>query len=264
MKAQLKVIYLGGPTAVLEYEGLRFITDPTFDPSDTDYNIGSNLSVRKTAGPALADIGKIDIILLSHDQHHDNFDGAGRELANHVATTFTTAAGADRLKGNSIGLQPWESKTLEAPNGALVKITATPARHGPAGIEKISGDVIGFILSFSGEGNFEIYITGDTVYYEGIAEVARRFNPGYVFIFAGAAQPRGPYRVTMSTNDALDTAAVFRDATIIPLHYEGWSHYTEGREELKQSFEALGIGGRLKILEAGKAEYLNLGQEEIR
>jgi L-ascorbate metabolism protein UlaG (beta-lactamase superfamily) len=262
MMDKLKVTYLRGPTAILEYAGLRFITDPTFDPSDTSYNIGANLTVRKTAGPVLEDIGKIDVILLSHDQHHDNFDGGGRELARHVATTFTTAAGAERLKGNSIGLQPWESKTITAPNGDEVRITATPARHGPAGIEKISGDVIGFILSFSGSDNFEIYVTGDTVYYEGIAEVARRFNPRYVFIFAGAAQPRGPYHVTMSTNDALDTAAVFRNAIMIPLHYEGWSHYTEGQAELKQSFEALGIGDRLKVLEAGKTEYLALVLQE--
>lgn len=253
---KLKVTYLGGPTAILEYARLRFMTDPTFDPSDTIYNIGPDLTYRKTSDPVSGDTGKIDIILLSHDQHHDNFDAGGRVLANQAATVFTTVAGAARLKGNSIGLAPWESKTITAANGDLVTITGTPARHGPAGIEKISGDVTGFVLTFSGQHNFELYITGDTVYYEGIAEVARRFKPRYVFIFAGAAQPRGPYHVTMSTNDALDTAAVFPDATLIPLHYEGWSHYTEGQAELKLSFDALGIGGRLKVLEAGKAVTL--------
>jgi L-ascorbate metabolism protein UlaG (beta-lactamase superfamily) len=252
----LKVTYLGGPTAILEISGLRFITDPTFDPQDTVYSIGGDLTVKKTAGPVLTDIGNIDIILLSHDQHHDNFDKGGRELANHVAKIFTTAVGAERLKGTSIGLQTWESQTITAPNGDEITITSTPARHGPAGIEKISGDVTGFILTVKGKVNYEVYITGDTVYYEGIAEVAKKFNPAYVFIFAGAGQPRGPYNVTMGTNDALDTAHVFPDAIIIPLHYEGWSHYTQGQDVLSQSFNALGVGNQLKVLTAGKTEML--------
>ncbi|HEY4194042.1 MAG TPA: hypothetical protein VGM63_00785, partial [Mucilaginibacter sp.] len=91
----------------------------------------------------------------------------------------------------------------------------------------------------------------DTVFYEGIKEVAARFSPQYIFIFAGAAKPRGPFNVTMGTNDAIDTAFAFPDATIIPVHFEGWSHYTETGEMLRQSFEALGIADRLKILEPG-------------
>jgi L-ascorbate metabolism protein UlaG (beta-lactamase superfamily) len=253
---QLQVTYLGGPTAIISFSGLRFITDPTFDPSNTTYSLGGGLSYTKLSDPVTTDIGDIDFILLSHDQHNDNFDQGGRELAGRVAKTFTTPIGAERLKGNSIGLHTWESQTITAPNGDQVTITSTPARHGPAGIEKISGDVTGFILDVKGENNFQVYITGDTVYYEGVAEVAGRFNPAYVFIFAGAAQPRGPFNVTMGSNDAIDTAFKFPKSTIIPLHYEGWSHYTEGQDVLSRSFTALGIIDRLKVLQAGLTETL--------
>jgi L-ascorbate metabolism protein UlaG (beta-lactamase superfamily) len=251
-----KVTYLNGPTAILEISGLRFITDPTFDPSDTIYPLAPNLSVKKTADPVTTDIGTIDYVLLSHDQHFDNFDKEGRDLAGRVGKIFTTAAGAERLKGNSIGLQTWESTTVTAPNGDEITITSTPARHGPAGIEKISGDVTGFILTVRGEKNFEIYITGDTVYYEGVATVSERYQPAYVFIFAGGAQPRGPFNVTMGTNDAIDTAYKFPKATIIPLHYEGWSHYTQGGDVLRRSFDALGVGDRLRMLTPGVTEAL--------
>jgi L-ascorbate metabolism protein UlaG (beta-lactamase superfamily) len=251
-----KAIYLGGPTVILEISGLRFITDPTFDPANTSYSIGPDLTVTKTADPILKEIGHIDIVLLSHDQHFDNFDASGRALTGKVSKVITTAAGAERLKGSSIGLHTWESHVLIAPNGDQITITSTPARHGPAGIEKISGDVTGFIVTVKGANDYEIYITGDTVYYEGIAEIARRFNPSYVFVFAGGAQPRGPFNVTMSTNDAIDTSHVFPEAIIIPLHYEGWSHYTQGGDVLSRSFNALGIGERLRILIAGKTEEL--------
>ncbi|MEN0053805.1 MAG: MBL fold metallo-hydrolase [Mucilaginibacter sp.] len=252
----LKVTYLGGPTIILEISGIRFIVDPTFDEANTTYPLGPNLTVTKTAGPVSTDIGHIDAILLSHDQHYDNFDGAGRELAKKVDKVFITAEGAERMKGSSIGLHPWESYIMDAPNGDKVTITSTPARHGPAGIEKISGEVTGYIITVSGSANYELYITGDTVYYDGVAQVAKKYKPAYIFANAGGAQPRGPFFVTMSTNDVLDTSYVFPEAIVIPLHYEGWSHYTQGQDALTQSFNALGIGNRLKILPAGISESL--------
>jgi L-ascorbate metabolism protein UlaG (beta-lactamase superfamily) len=244
MKNEVNVTYLGGPTIILEIGGLRLMTDPTLDPAGEQFMINDKPAYHKTEGPATTEIGKIDVVLLSHDQHGDNLDHAGRELLNQVDKTLTTKIGAERLGGNAIGLAPWESITL---NDEVV-ITGTPARHGPAGSEKLTGDVTGFIVTAAG---IQIYITGDTVFYDGVKEVAERFKPQYVFIFAGAAKPRGPFNVTMGTNDAIDTAFAFPDATIIPVHFEGWSHYTETGEMLQQSFNALSIGGQLRILAPG-------------
>ena len=244
MKSEVNVTYLGGPTIILEIGGLRLMTDPTLDPAGEQFMINDKPAYHKTEGPATTDIGKINVVLLSHDQHGDNLDHAGRELLKQVDKTLTTKIGAERLGGNALGLAPWESIAL---NDEVV-ITGTPARHGPAGSEKLTGDVTGFIVTIAG---LQIYITGDTVFYDGVKEVAEKFKPQYVFIFAGAAKPRGPFNVTMGTNDAIDTAFAFPDATIIPVHFEGWSHYTETGEMLQQSFNALGIGGQLRILQPG-------------
>lgn len=244
MKSEVNVTYLGGPTIILEIGGLRLMTDPTLDPAGQQFMINDKPAYHKTEGPATTDIGKIDVVLLSHDQHGDNLDHAGRELLKQVDKTLTTKIGAERLGGNALGLTTWESIAL---NDEVV-ITGTPARHGPAGSEKLTGDVTGFIVTIAG---LQLYITGDTVFYDGVKEVAEKFKPQYVFIFAGAAKPRGPFNVTMGTNDAIDTAFAFPDATIIPVHFEGWSHYTETGEMLQQSFNALGIGDKLRILEPG-------------
>jgi L-ascorbate metabolism protein UlaG (beta-lactamase superfamily) len=153
----LNVTYIGGPTAILEIDGLRIMTDPTLDPAGSIYHI-PNLTVEKTKDPAKVDIGKIDIVLLSHDQHFDNFDNAGRQLVKNVPKTYTTISGAERLKGTSVGLAPWQSDIVLTPEGTEIIVTATPARHGPAGIEKIQGEVTGFILSLKGAMPLEIYI----------------------------------------------------------------------------------------------------------
>jgi L-ascorbate metabolism protein UlaG (beta-lactamase superfamily) len=245
MKDTVNVTYLGGPTIILEIGGLRLITDPTLDPAGETFMIGDKPGYWKTSGPATLEVGHIDAVLLSHDQHGDNLDHAGRRLLEAVGKTFTTPIGAERLGSNATGLSPWETVRLND----HVTITGTPARHGPAGSEKLTGDVTGFIVESP---ELQIYITGDTVFYEGISEIASRYNPQYVFIFAGAAKPRGPFNVTMGSNDAIDTAFAFPNATIIPVHFEGWSHYTEGGEVLQQSFTALGIADRLRILTPGE------------
>ena len=137
-------------------------------------------------------------------------------------------------------------------------ITATPARHGPAGIEPLSGDVIGFVLTSGNPGSRPIYISGDTVWFDGVAEVARRFNAGVVLPFAGAAQTRGPFHLTMDTNDAIETAHAFPDAVIVPLHTDGWAHFRQNGNDLRASFDTLGFGSRLKLLEPGVATVIEV------
>ncbi|HEX7793657.1 MAG TPA: MBL fold metallo-hydrolase, partial [Vicinamibacterales bacterium] len=75
----MQVTYIGGSTALLEVDGLRLLTDPTFDPPGTSYTTPV-YTLRKTTGPAvpLAGLGHVDVVLLSHDHHFDNLDHAGR------------------------------------------------------------------------------------------------------------------------------------------------------------------------------------------
>jgi L-ascorbate metabolism protein UlaG (beta-lactamase superfamily) len=247
---EIKAIYVGGPTIILEIGPYRLMTDPTLDPGGSSFRLNDKMTEAKTAGPATDDLGEIDLVLLSHDQHFDNLDNAGRTFLDKAAAVLTTTSGAGRLQKNSIGLLHWETYTLSGKDGLEITITATPARHGPAGVEKITGDVIGFLLSIGKNGR-QIFITGDTTFFEGIVKVSERFNPQYVFIFAGAARPRGPFNVTMSTNDAIDTAAKFPSAILIPIHSEGWSHYTEHNTTLIEAFSILGIDKQLMILEPG-------------
>ena len=125
--------YVGGPTALLDIGGLRLLTDPTFDPPGAEYRAGSYL-LRKTQGPALAPeaLGRIDVVLLSHDHHFDNLDGSGRALLTRVPRVLAPRAAADRLGGTAIGLDPWQVTELSGSTN-VVRVTATPARHGQIG-----------------------------------------------------------------------------------------------------------------------------------
>lgn len=242
------ITLIGGPTALIEIDGFRLLTDPTFDEPG-QYEL-PHVVLEKLTAPALtADaVGEIDAVLLSHDQHADNLDHGGRTFLGRAPRVLTTEAGAKRLGGTAEGLAPWQTTGLRA-RGRTLTVTATPARHGPAGIEPLSGDVIGFVLQ--PQRGAPIYVSGDTVFYDGVAEVARRFQPGVVLPFAGAAQTRGPFHLTMDTNDTVETARVFADALIVPVHTDGWAHFRQSAQDLRKTFDALGFGPRLRLLEPG-------------
>jgi L-ascorbate metabolism protein UlaG (beta-lactamase superfamily) len=247
----ISITLIGGPTALIEIDGFRLLTDPTFDAPGA-YQL-PHVKLEKLTGPALAakDIGEVDAVLLSHDQHSDNLDHSGKEFLAHAKRVLTTQAGAKRLGGNAEGFAPWEVTELTGKNAHSLTVTATPARHGPAGIEPLSGDVIGFVVSSSGPGSRPLYVSGDTVWFDGVAEVAKRFKAGVVLPFAGAAQTRGPFHLTMDTNDTIETARAFPDAMIVPVHTDGWAHFRQSAGDLRASFDTLGFGARLKILEPG-------------
>ncbi len=131
---EVRLTHIGGPTLLIEFGGWRLLTDPTFDPAGGRYAFGWGTGSVKTAAPALApaELGEIDAVLLSHDQHDDNLDAAGRELLPRAGTVLTTEAGAGRLGGNASGIAPWATSTLEAPGKPTVTVTATLGHGGGA------------------------------------------------------------------------------------------------------------------------------------
>jgi hypothetical protein len=70
----LSITLIGGPTALIEIDGFRLLTDPTFDQPGA-YQL-PHVKLEKLTGPAMSarDVSAIDAVLLSHDQHSDNLD----------------------------------------------------------------------------------------------------------------------------------------------------------------------------------------------
>jgi L-ascorbate metabolism protein UlaG (beta-lactamase superfamily) len=240
----LKATLIGGPTAVLEYGGVRWLTDPALSaPGEYDH-------LTKTTGPALdvADFEPIDAVLLSHDQHADNLDPAGREVLPRAGTVLTTTEGAQRLGGNAVGLAPWETTTV-----GEVTVTAVPARHGPYGCEPVTGPVTGFVLA--ADGAEPVYVSGDNASVDVVREIARRLGPlPIAVLFCGAVQIPvrfdGAY-LTLSADHAAEAAQALGARAVVPVHFEGWGHFTQGADALRAAFAGNGISDRLVVAERG-------------
>jgi L-ascorbate metabolism protein UlaG (beta-lactamase superfamily) len=244
----VRLTHIGGPTVLIEVGGWRLLTDPTFDPPGGKYSFGWGTGSRKTAGPSIpaAEIGPIDAVLLSHDHHDDNLDRAGRKLLPSARVVVTTVPGAGRLGGGSRGLAPWDRTTLEADGRPAIDVTATPCRHGPPLSRPIVGDVIGFALAWQGQEHGVLWISGDTVLYGGVREVAERLRVDTALLHLGGVRfpVTGPLRYTMTARQGLGLCGVIKPRTAIPIHYEGWAHFKEGREAIERELERAPEGDR--------------------
>lgn len=256
---QLRLTHIGGPTVLIEIGQLRILTDPTFELVGYHYNAGPQV-ISKTTSPARLSsaLGPVDAILLSHDQHGDNLDPAGRAYLAQGKQTLTTPVAARHLGGNARGVSTWETVNLRDVNGLEVRVTATPARHGPEEIQQATGDVTGWILEWEGQRRGALYISGDTVLFEGLEEIARRYQVGVALLHFGAARAQrfGPAHITFTGAEGARFAKMLGETIIVPIHYEGWTHLTEGRGEIEQAFTAAGLANRLRFLPFGQPVIL--------
>jgi L-ascorbate metabolism protein UlaG (beta-lactamase superfamily) len=183
---------------------------------------GWGTSSVKVTGPAIAasDVGPIDAILLTHDHHDDNLDAAGRALLPSAGVVVTTVSGASRLGGGARGLANWETTVLEAPGRAAIEVTATPCRHGPPLSHLLVGDVIGFGLRWDGQDHGVLWISGDTVLYDGVRQVADRLTVDTAILHLGGVRfpVTGPLGYTMTARDAFALCGLIRPRTAIPIH----------------------------------------------
>lgn len=242
------------------------VTDPVLGDAGSAYAVGrgplsARLQYRHLHSPAGREHvpREPDVVLLSHDQHGDNLDEGGRHLLARARIVLTTASGAARLRRRGIpqarGLLPGEAMDIDG-----LRITATPARHGPPFTTWLTGEVIGFVIEGAALSHGPIYITGDTRLTRSVLDAAAakgRFST--IFAHAGAASILG-LRFSMNGRDLRLLNERLRPRQLIPIHFAGWSHFSEGRAELEQAFARNEQGAPLRFLHPGRYEPLDLDE----
>ena len=236
------VTYVGGPTAILEWAGLRIVTDPTFDAPQV-YDDPNESTLVKTAGPgvARAELGPVDLVLLSHHGHKDNLDWEGLELIASGPLTLSHRIAASELWGGSVvGYDDWEAHTI-----GDVTVTIVPALHGPPGSLWFAGPVVGFVLEKPGEPT--VYVSGDNASLPLVEQIAGRFpSIDIALLFAGAARVPGlDAALTLTSQDAATAAQLLGSPRVVALHVEDWEHFSENRPALEAAFAQAGLSDRL-------------------
>ncbi|MGW4126065.1 MBL fold metallo-hydrolase [Nocardia sp. NPDC004711] len=253
------MLLVGGPTLMIEFGGVRLLTDPTFDPpGEHPIDPAGTRVLTKTTGPAVPpeQIGSIDAVLLSHDQHPDNLDDTGRKLLAGVPAVFTTPSAADRLGGTARGLSPWRHAQLRGSDGRQVRITAVPAHHGPEGTEHALGEVTGFVLA--GDGLPRVYVSGDNSSLDVVAQIAHHLGPVEIAVLFAGAGRTGLFDayLNLTSRQAAQAARILDVRAAIVAHTEGWAHLTEGPDTITGAFASEGQQHRLLPLAPGQTVLL--------
>ena len=102
-------------------------------------------------------------------------------------------------------------------------------------------------------------MSGDNASLRVVQAIAERLGPMEVAIlFAGAARTAliPGADLTLTSHGAAQAAEILHARAVIPLHFEGWTHFTQGRDTLPTAFERAGLADRLHLPEPGQPTEL--------
>jgi L-ascorbate metabolism protein UlaG (beta-lactamase superfamily) len=68
----------------------------------------------------------------------------------------------------------------------------------------------------------------------------------------------GPAYLTFTAAEGVRFAQALGEAIVMPIHYEGWAHFTEGRAQIEQAFVAAGLEQQLRFLPLGQPVLIDV------
>src|SRR4030095_12369237 len=118
----------------------------------------------------------------------------------------------------------------------------------------VVGETTGFVLEWEGQKHGALYISGDTVWFNGLNAIAQRFRIGTAILHIGAARfpIMGPLRFTLNAREAVRIFHALKPHTVIPIHYEGWKHFKETGADAGRVFDASDVKDKIHWLPLGK------------
>jgi L-ascorbate metabolism protein UlaG (beta-lactamase superfamily) len=198
---QLRLIYVGHATVLIELDGVRILTDPI---------LGSRIGPLRRRGPTpvASELGSIDAVLVSH-AHPDHFDRASlRAVPGEPLVVLPSGLGPAAARA---GRETREVSVNDRIDIGGVRITAVPARHGRWPVQRAARPM-GFLV----EGSRSVYFAGDTALFPAMAGLAGRVDVALLPV-GRWGPPVGPDRLTPST--AVDAAVLVGASVAVPIHW---------------------------------------------
>jgi len=210
------LFFVGTATTILEWEGLRLMTDPNFLHAGDHVHLGPGVTGTRQTNPAvnIEDLPNIDAILLSH-YHADHFDEKVETSLRRDLPIITTPHAKSHLaeKGDDSftavsALDFWESLTVnfdsQTPTPAeqhdtkkpQIKVTGMPGTHvppGPANLTIAANDLLKLVPPTNGwmvelgyssapasedafNSGYRIYISGDTLMFDDLHKIPEIYS----------------------------------------------------------------------------------------
>jgi L-ascorbate metabolism protein UlaG (beta-lactamase superfamily) len=225
----LAVTLVRNATVLATVDETTFLVDPLFAPQGSTPPIDDTPNDRNNPLVPMPDVDLAhDAVIVTH-RHPDHFDEAAKAELDPDVPLFCQPAEADAFAEDGFtDVRPVDDET--AFDG--VALHRTPGRHGHGELAEQMGPVSGFVL----DGEETLYLAGDTVWYEPVAETLARFEPDAVVLNAGAARFNQGEPITMGVDD-VSAVRDATDAAVAVVHMEAINHCLLSREELRAETE---------------------------
>jgi L-ascorbate metabolism protein UlaG (beta-lactamase superfamily) len=238
---------LGHSTVLLNFLGLRILTDPVF-ATRVGVGVGPlTVGPKRRVRPALRprDFAPPDLLLLSH-AHFDHCDMPSLRRFSRDTPVVTAAGTADLLgRFRDVHELAWGKSITLAPRGESVRITALPVAHwGARMIRDRHRGYNGYLLE---RGGHAVCFGGDTAYTRAFAALRERRAPLDL-----ALMPIGAYNPWIGSHCSPEQAAAMAEQAgaefFVPIHHETFRLSDEPMSEPAERIRAVFVNEPERLL----------------
>lgn len=220
----MRITLVRNATLIVELAGSRILVDPMLDDAGVRPPIeGTANPVRNPTVPlpftAEDVVAGIDAVIVTH-RHRDHLDARAEQLLPRDVPVFCQPEDDEALRELGLDARPVESATA----WAGLEIARTEGRHGSGRMAELLAPVSGFVLD-------DLYVAGDTVWYEGVAEAIDLHRPRVAVVNAGGAEFLEGGLIIMGEDDVREVAA--RVPAVVAVHLEALNHCFRTRDALR-------------------------------
>ena len=241
----MRLTLVRNATVLLDIDGRRIVVDPMLDdmgarpPIDGTRNQVPNPTTPLPL-PAEDVVADLDAVILTH-RHRDHLDTRAEELLPRDVPVFCQPDDESALLELNLDARPID----DAIDWSGLRITRTPARHGTGRIAELLAPVSGFVVG-------DLYLAGDTVWYEGVEETIARHRPRIAVVNAGGAEFEEGGLIVMGIDDVREVVA--RVPTVVAVHMEALNHCFLTRAALAAAVPEVVIPRDGETVELAKSE----------
>ncbi|KAF2279050.1 Metallo-hydrolase/oxidoreductase [Westerdykella ornata] len=279
------LFFIGTATTIIEWEGVRILTDPNFLHAGDHVHLGPGVTSARLTNPAIGlhEVPHIDAILLSH-YHADHFDQeveASLRRSIPIITTphakrHLTSKGEDESFTQVYDLDFFDSmllniKTREGDRKPAIKVTGMPGKHVPPGPLSVANDILSALPPTNGwlvelgyfdnavssfQCGYRIYISGDTLMVPELKEIPERYKGqgiDLMLIHLGGTtipSPKMPLlMVSMNETQGVQLIQLINPDLTIPIHFDDYDVMLSPLADFKKAVEEAGFAHKVVYLD---------------